>query len=180
MKKKSKAPVAIAICAVVLFAAAVIFIAAKGFQDGRTDPDKARFERELKEKYGEEFVCLEARYEHTIGFNSPTFYEGECAPKKDTNLAFEAAQKKIVDAMRENGIALTVQVQLYFSPPDMYGKCLELLLSYEKDTLSQLLNYINEYEHEVGQHTKKYNRTMRVNDEYSRDKYIEERGNIDD
>lgn len=250
------------------------------------DSIKARFEELLEERYGEEFVCFEACYENTIGFDSPTFHEGVCAPKRDMNLVFEARssikdkklirdeypaaivgrqlseefsnnldgvfgrcdvtckmssckdndeviervkdgtldweffhtkiqppneglhnyalfnvlvdsselcgsyeeewdafeteKKKIVDAMRENGIEYTVDINLYFSPPDMYEKCLELLLSYENTTSTQLLDYINECEHEVGQHTKKYNRTMRVNDEYSRDKYIERRGNIDD
>lgn len=47
-KKKDKAPIIIAICVAVLIAAAVLFIVTKGLQKGRTDPNKARFERELE------------------------------------------------------------------------------------------------------------------------------------
>lgn len=248
---------------------------------------KARFEKLLEERYGEEFVCLETHDQHTIGFDRPTYYEGSCAPKKDTSLvfdayisiskdkgknnklmceeypaaiagrqlselllndldgifgrcdaicnmgssedndevierakdgtldweffyaknpylygdidhsnfaaffvlvdssefygsyeeewdAFEAAKKKIVDTMAENGIELTVQIKLYFSPPDMYDKCLELLSSYEKNALSKLWEYLNEYSDD----SCKYNRTMELF-RYTRDEYIEKRADID-
>lgn len=88
MKKKSKAPIVIAICAVVLFAAAVIFIVTKGLQGGGIDPDKARFERELKEKYGEEFVCLDL--ERSSVFDKPMTIRSVCAPVRDTTLTFTA------------------------------------------------------------------------------------------
>lgn len=243
---------------------------------------KARFERLLEERYGEEFVCFEARNQHTAGFERATHYEGSCAPKKDTSLvfeagisiknknliydeypaaiagrqlselllndldgvfgrrdiickmgssedndevikrvrdgtldweffyaktpylygdvdhsnyaafyvlvdsselygsyeeewdAFEAAKKEIVDTMSEKGIELTVQIHLYFSPPDMYDKCLELLSSYEKGALSELWEYLNEYSDDLC----KYNRTMELF-RYTRDEYIEKRADID-
>lgn len=92
--------------------------------------------------------------------------------------AFEAAKKKIVDTIAKNGIELTVQIKLYFSPPDMYDKCLELLSSYEKDALYELWKYLDDYVHEVDVYPGKYNRTMELY-KYTRDEYIEKRANID-
>lgn len=92
--------------------------------------------------------------------------------------AFEAAKKKIVDTIAKNGIELTVQIDLYFSPPDMYDKCLELLSSYGRDALSQLWKYLVGYEHDGGVDSRKYNRTMELY-RYTRDEYIEKRADID-
>ena len=89
--------------------------------------------------------------------------------------AFEAAKKKIVDTIAKNGIELTVQIHLYFSPPDMYDKCLELLSSYEEGALGELWKYLSDYVHEDGV---KYHRTMELYS-YTRDEYIEKRADID-
>lgn len=85
--KKSKTPIVIAICAVVLIAAAVIFIVTEGFQSGRTDPDKARFEREPEEKYGEKFVCLNLET-HGMAIDPPVVMDAVCAPTHDPSLIF--------------------------------------------------------------------------------------------
>lgn len=53
-------------------------------------PLRARFEKLLEEKYGEEFVCFDARETGAYAFNPPTGCTGFCAPKKDTDLVFEA------------------------------------------------------------------------------------------
>lgn len=90
--------------------------------------------------------------------------------------AFEAAKKKIVDTIAKNGIELSVQIRLFFSPPDMYDKCLELLSSYEEDALGKLWEYLeDDYVHEVG--ARKYHRTMELY-RYTRDEYIEKRADI--
>lgn len=72
-----------------LIAAAVIFIVTKGFQKGRTDPNKARFERELEEKYGEKFVCLKLET-HGIAIDPPVVMDAVCAPARDPSLIFNA------------------------------------------------------------------------------------------
>lgn len=92
--------------------------------------------------------------------------------------AFEAAKKKIVDTIAKNGIELSIQIHLYFSPPDMYDKCLELLSSYEDNASSNLWVYLNDYVHEIGVYSGKYNRTMELF-RYTRAEYIEKRADID-
>lgn len=88
-KKKDKTLIIIAICAVVLIAAAVLFIVTKGLQKGRTDPNKARFERELEEKYGEKFVCLNLET-HGMAIDPPVVIDAVCAPARDPSLTFNA------------------------------------------------------------------------------------------
>lgn len=88
-KKKDKAPIIIAICVAVLIAATVLFIVTKDLQKGRTDPNKARFERELEEKYGEEFVCLKLET-HGIAIDPPVWMDAVCAPARDPSLIFNA------------------------------------------------------------------------------------------
>lgn len=88
-KKKDKAPIIIAICVAVLIAAAVLFIVTKGLQKGRTDPNKARFERELGEKYGEEFVCLNLET-YGMAIDPPVVMDAVCAPARDPSLTFNA------------------------------------------------------------------------------------------
>lgn len=88
-KKKDKAPIIIAICVAVLIAAVVLFIVTKGLQKGRTDPNKARFERELGEKYGEEFVCLNLET-YGMAIDPPVVMDAVCAPARDPSLTFNA------------------------------------------------------------------------------------------
>lgn len=88
-KKKDKAPIIIAICVAALIAAAVLFIVTKGFQNDRTDPNKARFERELGEKYGEEFVCLKLET-RGMAIDPPVVMDAICAPARDQSLIFNA------------------------------------------------------------------------------------------
>ncbi len=88
--KKIKTPIiVIALCAVVLaFAALTILILTGKIGGERRDPDKERFETFLRERYGEEFVCLE--WESSSVFKKPVLMNGICAPVRDTTLRFMA------------------------------------------------------------------------------------------
>lgn len=88
--KKSKTPmIVIAICAFVLVAAALTVLILTGRIGGeRRDPDKERFETLLRERYGEEFVCLE--WQGSGVFEKPIRLSGICAPVRDTTLRFRA------------------------------------------------------------------------------------------
>lgn len=88
--KKSKTPIiVIAICAFILIAAALTVLILTGKIGGeRRDPDKKRFETLLRERYGEEFVCLE--WEGSGVFEKPIRLSGICAPARDTTLRFRA------------------------------------------------------------------------------------------
>lgn len=90
MKKKSKTPIiAIALCAVVLaFAALSVLILTGKIGGEKRDPDKQRFETFLREKYGEEFVCLEASKPSNA--DNVMIISGICAPARDMSLTFEA------------------------------------------------------------------------------------------
>lgn len=87
---KRKAPIiGIAVCAFVLIAAALTVLILTGKIGGeRRDPDKKRFETLLRERYGEEFVCLE--WEGSGVFEKPIRMSGICAPARDTTLRFRA------------------------------------------------------------------------------------------
>lgn len=90
INKKSKTPIiVIAICAFILIAAALTVLILTGKIGGeRRDPDKERFEMLLRERYGEEFVCLE--WEGTGVFEKPIRMSGICAPARDISLRFMA------------------------------------------------------------------------------------------
>lgn len=87
---KRKAPIiGIAVCAFVLIAAALTVLILTGKIGGeRRDPDKKRFETLLRERYGEEFVCLE--WEGSGVFEKPIRLSAICAPVRDTTLRFRA------------------------------------------------------------------------------------------